>query len=405
MKPTILITKMGSVYRTRKLAAQSSNVGEQGETEGVINHLLKRSDINLVYFGQYRGEIPEGLTVIQSHLDDLDELSSGEYQKQLWLQDAQDVAPYEPKMFIQVAGYASTNSTIDNPVMAGVQAAGVRYTAPLLHINQFFKLPRIVINNDPRSYPREGEMAWGWDWLIPAALLSQRSAEWSRKLREVKYEVKEVYCGAENWCEHIRLTPSNSMPCTVVAHAHIKDGCRFKERNTAWGKVLAPQKDVTTLKQMGMRIYGRGWQHFDGYDPELMPGVINPAEVMKVLADAKVCPAVAAGNLFYTGKLRTCLAQQCLPLFYGSGEPFTFDPLEKYLPINSGFRVKELGDLLKLVKFFDTHEKERMNFVNTMWALSSPDFSLLDKCITDVLSGRKRDDSWWQEYGGYKCVQ
>jgi hypothetical protein len=192
--------------------------------------------------------------------------------------------------------------------------------------------------------------------------------------------------------------------CVIVAHAHIADGCKRIERDVAFAHILAPQVDVGVLKKMGLQVYGNGWPCFCNYDDTYMNPPIRPDEVMAVLARNKTCPAVAAGDGFYTGKLRTCLAQGCLPLFYGRGEPFTFDPLEKYLPLDYEHRVAMPGDLLRVVKWFDSHETERQALVDRLWSKSSPDWSLFDRCVNDVLSGRDMNtDTWWIDYGGYRC--
>ena len=405
MKRTVVVSKVGGVFYTRALATKNSKVGEQGETEGIVKHLLKRDDIQVVFFGQWRGDIPANMIYVEAFIDGLNEMSTGAYQKECWAYDVARLAPYEPKFAIQIAGYASCNSTLNNPVGAAVQAAGVRYNGPVINILEKLKLPRIVINNDPRSYPRESEMAWGWDYVRPRAILSQRTRTWPRRMRALTFECREVYAGAENWCEHIRLHQDKTIPCTVVSHAHIGDGCRFKERNTAWQTILSPQKDVEDLKSYSMRVYGQGWKYFSGYDPELMPGPIRPNEVMSILAQSKVCPVVAAGDNFYTSKLRTCLAQGCLPLFYGKGEPFTFDPFEKYVSLNNtaGLRITEPGDLLRLVRYWDREEQNRIEWVEELWRVSAPDWSMLDKCVNDMLEDRDMNtEEWWQTYGGYR---
>jgi len=58
MKPTVLITKIGSVCYTKEYTRTKRNLknaarGEQGTTEAVVNHLLKRGDIRVVYFGKW----------------------------------------------------------------------------------------------------------------------------------------------------------------------------------------------------------------------------------------------------------------------------------------------------------------------------------------------------------------
>ena len=90
-------------------------------------------------------------------------------------------------------------------------------------------------------------------------------------------------------------------------------------------------------------------------------------------------------------------------MFYGRGEPFTFDPLGKYLSLNSDYRINKPGDLLKQVKYFDTQSLMRDMLVSDLWEASKPDWSMLDNCLNDILNGRDtKSDSWWEEYGGYK---
>ena len=405
MKPTVIVTKHGSVFYARSVAKAGSVSGEQGETEGIIKHLLQRDDFNVVYFGQWRGPHYKNLIIVPSNIDGLNDLSTGIEQREQGDVDVEALRVYDPKLIVTVAGYASTMSSIDNPHYALVQAAGVRYVWPTLNVIQQLRLPRVVINNDPRSYPREGEMSkdFGWSYVRPVALLSQRTCDWTRVVWGTTLRCREVYAGAENWCEHIRRSPTDSVPCTVVAHAHIKDGCKFKGRDIAWAKILAPVEDVDELHEMNLRVYGKGWEHFSEYRRDIMHGPINPSEVMDVLAAAKTCPAVAAGNHFYTSKLRTCLAQNCLPLFYGRGEPFTFDPLGKYWTLHSPYRISEPGELLRQVKYWDSHDRLRENWIDVLWEMSKPDWSLFDNCINDVLEGRDTsNDTWWTEYGGYR---
>jgi len=403
MKQVVVVSKVGGVFYTRALATKNSKVGEQGETEGIVKHLLKRDDIQVVYFGQWRGDIPDGMIYIESSIDGLDEYSLAAEQQRHWDLDIQNIQPYSPLAYINIAGYASTLSMIKNPNAASIQVVGIRYCAPALNVMQQLKIPRIVINNDPRNYPQDGEMSFNWDWTRPRALLSQRAAEWSKVIQNKKYAIREVYAAAENWCEYIREEPINDIPCACIAHAHIGDGCKELGRDIAFAHILAPRSDIKELVDEGFVIHGEGWKCFCNYDPSYMLGSIRPNEVSRLLAHARTCPAVAAGNEFYTSKLRTCLAQGALPLFYGRGEPYTFDCLGKYLPLDHELRIAMPGDLLKAVRYLDKHEQERRNLIDELWRISSPDFSLLDKCIDDIIDGRDMEtESWWKDYGGYR---
>lgn len=407
-KPTILISKMGAVActteYTKKRHAALSSAGEQGTTDAVVAHLLARGDVRVAYFGQWRGDVPDGLTYVQSNIKGFNDLSTSKEQKERWRDDLEQIMPLEPKTYVTIAGYASTRCVVDNPAAAAVQACAVRYTAPVLNVLQSCKLPRIVVVNDIRNYPREGEMSHGWDWARPRALLSQRTKEWSRVVLGVRWNVREVYSAAEHWRKFTRLlTCEKTLPVVVVGHAHMLDGKRLKNYDAAWRTILAPEKDVETLKRMGMRVYGKGWEHFSGYDPEYMMGVVTPGKISEILTKSATCPATVTGGELYTNKGRFCLAQRCLPLFYGRGEPYTYDPLGVQLPLDFDYRISKPGDLLRLVTYFNENGVARDKIVDSLWRATEPDYSLLDECVDDVLKGRDTGtEEWHQKYGGYR---
>lgn len=408
MKPVVLVSKIGAVAYTNEYnktrPAKLSSAGEQGTTEAVIAHLLKRNDIQIVYFGQWRGEVPHRMFYVQSDISGLTDLTTSKEQKERWVNDVSKIAPLKPRIHVTISGYAPTWCSVDNPHVSAVQACSIRYTAPVVNVIQKCKLPRIVIVNDIRNYPREGEMSHGWDWARPAALLSQRAKEWSRILMGVRWDVREVYSAAEHWREFVRLPRHDKIyPVTVVGHAHMLDGKKLKGYDDVWRTILSPRCDVEKLKSIGMRIYGKGWEHYSGFDSELMLGLLKPHEVMKILAESKTCPVTITGGELYTNKGRFCLAQRCLPLFYGRGGPYTYDPLGVQMPLNSDCRIEKPGDLLKLVRYFDQNDIMRSNLIDSLWAHTRPDYSLLDECINDLLAGHDTSgDAWWEKYGGYR---
>lgn len=405
MKPMILISKMGAVAYTTEYnktrEARRSSAGEQGTTDAVVEHLLARGDLRVTYFGQWRGDVPKDMTYVQSDIKGLTDLTTSKEQKKRWINDLKRVVPLKPKAYVTIAGYASNFSTVDNPRFVTVQAVAIRYTAPLINVMQTCKLPRIVIVNDTRNYPKEGEMSYGWDWIRPRALLSQRMKEWTRVISGKKWNIREVYSAAEHWRKFPRLPKrEKTSPVTVVGHAHMGDGKKLKGYDAVWRTILA---DACELKRLGMKVYGKGWEYFSGWDPEYMGNLVTPAEIEKILAESKTCPVTITGGELYTNKGRFCLAQRCLPLFYGNGGPYTYDPLGKYTSLNSGLRITKPGDLLRLVKYFNDNENFRDRVINDLWRETEPDFSLLDECIDDVLRGRDTDsEEWHQKYGGYK---
>lgn len=406
---TLLICKMGSVYRTRARAA--SAVGEQGETEGVIHHLLKNKKIRLVYFGRYDGEVPEGLTVINPDVSGMDEWASSEEQKKRWSNDIAALEPYAPFIgFIQVAGYSPTMSLIDNPNGATVQLASIKYSAPQLNVLMHFKIQRCMINCDPRNYPKDQEMSLlgeVGDWVRPRALLDQCDAEYVTRIGGIRYCRISRYAGVELWA---KLYPykdvEKTRDCTIIAHAHIKDGVAATKstgpgRELAWKHVLAPIDDLLDLSSRGLYIYGKGWQHYTGALPRnTYNGVIKPSQVEQVLAESKCGPIVAVMPRFYTGKIMVYLTQGCAPIFYGDGSedhPHTYDPFARYLSLDSFCRIRKPGDLKIVVDMFCRNEQYRQQYIEELLSKTRPNWSLLDELVTDLIADRDLGT----RYGGY----
>lgn len=402
-KPTILISKTGAVGYSREYSLahrskKAASAGEQGTTEAVLRHLGGRGDLRVVYFGQWRGVLPDGIKYVEADVAGLNDLTTAREQKERWANDMAKLRPFNPKLFITIAGYASNTSWIDNPLCNATQACAVRYTGPLLNVIQKLKLPRVLIVNDIRNYPKEAELTWGWEWLRPIACLSQREKDWSRIITGKRWNIREVYSAAEHWRDFHRAEPiPKDLSCVVCGHAHIGDGKRLKTHDAAWRTILGGKlpKDL--------RIYGQGWEHFSDYDPKLMPGLVSPAEVEKLFARSKTTVVTITGGELYTNKARFALAQNCLPLFYGRGEPHTMDPLGKYLPLDSPFRIGDKDDLMFLVNHFGSCETSRQDLVDKLWKLTEPNWSMLDDCIDKIIAGVNYDtDWWWNKFGGYR---
>lgn len=393
MKKTILIAKGGSVYRTRALASTAPPTGEQGETEGLIRHLLIRDDINLVYFGKYRGEVPKGLTVVDSELVNVKSNFTLAKDQEIGFRiDIDAIEDFEPIAFIQTAGYSPTMSMIDNPRGATVQCAAINYTAPMLNIIEHFKLPRLVVNCDPRTYPRDQEMSMGWPYCRPAALLDQCYKTISKVVGSKKYTVRSVHARPESWGYHVRSSNTDENDCVIVAHAHIKDGCKQKMRGVSWHNVL----DGSDYK-----VYGKGWEHYEGYNEDQFPGCIPPNEVYEKIRTHSFTPCVSAGHGFYTGKVYVAESQGCIPILYGDGsDPYTWDPLGLFIPLNSEIRIRKPGDLGRIIRMQSGHLKE----VRALWReRCRPHWNVLDNMINDLLSGLDiKSPEWFELYGGYK---
>ncbi len=385
----ILISKYGAVFRTRENARTGSPTGEVGETEGLIRYLIQQGH-DVSFFGQMRGEI-EGCRYVESNVKGL---TSGNFvgdpdeQKERWAKDIEDIGE-RPGMFINVAGFAPTMSFIDNPRHNNVYATGVNYCAPLLNVYRHFKLPRIVVNNDPRTYPRDMEMSLLDDILVPAAVLDQASYTIKTKIGGVQYKRHSAYAACESWAYLDKYENTDKNACIVLAHAHIKDGCRQKDRSTAWDTVIDDDYPV----------YGKGWEDQDVN----WKGHVNPREVFDILKDATCCPCVAQRN-FYTGKIFVLNSCDCIPLLFGDGtSDFTWDPLEKYESLGSPWRIREHGDLRRLAKRLHSSADDRLERRHYWDTACRPDFTLLDQLIDYVENDGVLPA--WHLFGGYERLK
>lgn len=394
---TILIAKGGSAYRTRAEAERSSAVGEQGETEGVIHHLLECTDINLVYFGKYHGEVPDGLTVIEPDLSAFrgSMLPLDSEQQHGFANDIKALKHLEPQAFIHTAGYAPTFSMINNPNFATVQQAAINYTAPMHNVLNHFKIPRFVINNDPRTYPRDQEMSKGWPYSRPRALLDQKEDSWSKVVGGVKYACRSVHARAESWCHHPQRENTGQVSTVVISHCHIGDGIRTRGREASWHNVLDGYEPMPS-------VYGKGWEWYDG--PINYKGILKPSEVYDEFRDACTTPVIAAVPGFYTGKPYVAISQGCIPLLYGDGvDPCTWDPKEMFSDLTSEYRIVKPGDYQRIVKQLRADTDLRAQMQRHWKNMCNPDWSLLDCLVEDFLNGMGIDtETWWDWYGGYQ---
>lgn len=388
---TILICKAGCVFRTR--ACPGNAAGEQGETEGIIRHLLKRNDINLVYFGSYSGEALCD-TIIQPEIHDLSDISLGGYQRELWKLDIDNVKSYEPAAFIQIAGYSPTFSVIDNPNYVKVQAAAVRYTAPMHNICQHFEIPRIVINNDPRTYPKDQEMTlMNWDWCRPRALLDQRSKDWIKKVGGKGYKVRSLFSRCESWGYHIHRNNLHEDPCVVIAHNHFDQGITNHDPlyRHAWRHILQPMLPENT------HVYGNGWPE----DGKVYQGCVSPEDVLDLFQMHTCGPVVSHTHGFYTGKPYVMMSQGCIPLLH-----LDYDEYELLMPEeiwdthgfrNTYRRLAERGDLARMA--YELHSSsERYEEAFDHWTKAlKPDWTILDQLVDSIVEDRFVDNA----FGGY----
>lgn len=284
----LLINKYGMKFYTREHNRNAG--GEQGETEGLMRYLVSAGH-EVYYFGVSKGEVP-GVTFITPHLEDLDHESTASHQQRLWDRDVEMIGDLGIEAAIQVNGLAPTFSWIDNPKGARLQAFTVRMCGPWLNILQRLKLPRWCVNNDPRSYPRDQEMSFGWEWARPRAMLDQWSCEKDIIVGGKPYTRRSVYAACESfgYLEHRENT--GELPIVIVAHKH------------AWGTHKWELAD-RLIREFNCQCYGNGWP----------AGAVKPYEVFDIFRTAK-CTYIDPHTVgFNTGKPYVAVSQGCVPCY------------------------------------------------------------------------------------------
>ena len=396
----ILVTKVGCVFKTRDYS--SNPVGEQGETEGVIRHLIAQGH-EVIYFGKSYGLedlvshviTPTGFkgTHLADTLTAEEQYAAGD----LDYENLKAVGADECDAWIHVLGYSATSSLINNRSGATVQNASINYIGPVILAAKNLGIPIIAVNNDPRTYLKTQEFANQYPECLPIALLDQSEHVKVRTIGRTSVVQKATYARCESWGYLPQLENLATTPCTVIAHAHIKDGCKKAGRADAWEAVLGGN---AFDELPGMRVYGNGWQHFPGYTPERFPGVVKGGDVGPLLACCLASPCVAADVGFYTGKPYVLNASGVIPLMFGDGtNPFTWDPDERLVPFDHPTRVVNPGDLARAVDYAEKHYDE---LHETFREKLVPDFTMLDNCLDDLPKLSTDPDWFWELYGGYR---
>lgn len=382
---TILVSKTGMSFATREQARLGSATGEQGETEGILRHLVQRGDVHVIYFGRMRGEVP-GVTNIAPDTQGLNEHVLCAEQEERWARDIAALKPHEPIACINVTGPPATFSWARNPRGAQIQAQGVHYTGPILNAIHKLGLKRICVNNDPRTYPRDQEMSYGWTSCRPVALLDQCAAIKSQTVGGKEYRRVSVYSAAQSWAWLPEAAPrafADRVPCNVVAHAHIGDGCAQQDRDSAWRAIIDGDYP----------IYGKGWEHYTGTLGKVM-GPVKPSEALQLFHNARCTPCVAAVPGFYTGKAWVAYSQGCIPVPFGDGQhPHTWDPVGRYVGLDNDYERCTHG----LKPFAAMGEDEYCTRLLNWGERLKPDWSMLDKVVDKLIGGCFVDF----EFGGY----
>jgi hypothetical protein len=293
----VIVSKYGMKWYSRECT--TNKIGEQGETEGIMRWLLGQGH-EVIYFGAHEGEV-DGVTFIRPHLDGLDAESSDRHQRELWTKDIEQLADLHVTHAVQVNGMAPTFSWIDNPRGARLQSFAVRMCGPWLNVLQTLRLPRVCVNNDPRSYPRDQEMSYGWNHCRPSALLDQCSAIKKMTVGGLDYRRVSVYGVCESYGYlPVRLN-TGEMNCVVIAHNHANDSIASKSDWSSLHELLKLMPEI--------KIYGNGWE----VDDVNFMGPILPHQVLKEFSRAKTCFYVPHTPGFKTGKPYVATSCGCVP--------------------------------------------------------------------------------------------
>jgi hypothetical protein len=295
---TVIVSKYGMKWYSRECT--TNKIGEQGETEGIMRWLLSEGH-KVVYFGAHEGELL-GVHFVRPHLDGLDAESSDRHQRELWTKDIEQLADLGITHAVQVNGMAPTFSWIDNPRGARLQSFAVRMCGPWLNVLQTLRLPRICVNNDPRSYPRDQEMSYGWDYVRPAALLDQCSATKKMTVGGKGYKRVSVYGACESFGYLPPRDNTQEVDCVVIAHNHANDGIASK---SDWSELFELLERFPLTK-----VYGTGWETYMGHN---FMGPIPPHQVLEEFAKAKTCFYVPHTPGFKTGKPYVAVSCGCVP--------------------------------------------------------------------------------------------
>lgn len=387
----IIVNKIGTVLRTQEEILNGGHTasGEVGETEGLIRYLISKGH-EVTYFGLLRGSIP-GLRVVQPHLKGIDDMTSIQEQETAWRIDEETLGK-DYDLFITVAGYAACRSFVTGKHV--LQACAIRYIGPILNAIRYLKIPRILINNDPRTYPRDQELL-EFPELRPVAILDQiADAGGLRITPQVicgkKFRRHMRYAACESWA-YLKQQPITNEPrdldCLMLAHAHVKDGIKQRHR------IHALQRVVGDLSKFPYTIFGKGWQHYEPNSEGRVVEACKPGHVPWYLSQTYSCPVVQQ-RLFYTGKPYVLAANGVVPLLYGKpgDDDYVADP---NLIFGERERITCPEDTIRMA---ESVSSSYIELIREWRSLLTPRYDVLDGLLDHVESGRQLP--FYKEFGG-----
>lgn len=350
---------------------KASPVAGNQDALGVLRY-LKDSQHEVCVFGMAQGDF--GCPVFNVNMSGLDDLDDPPLFHERADAAIAELAAWKPDVCLNVAGAAPTISDPANEWGVRCQMWATRTVMPCLKACHVLDLPRHVIINDPRNYPKDHEMHY-WPRAVPASLLSQRPSEFTRIVRGRKQRLVEVDASAENWWSYgtpyLEPYAVAQVPAIIVlAHSHINDK-RVNgngRRGTTWEAVLNSCTE-------DFAIYGSGWEETGWADKHR--GLLKHDEVQDKLRHYSSGPMIPIESNFNTGKLREYVLAGCTPRPVVS-ESHTYDLRTKYVPLDHPSRIKA-GEPWG-------HWSDR-EWVEHLRQKTTPDFSALERALAGETMG------------------
>jgi hypothetical protein len=381
-----------------------------GEIEGLLRHLVETDRWDVVYFGRWDGPSLDGVHVIEPYVKGFDEFTTQRMQERGFARDeaALEALPFwNPLCMLEFTGMPTSTGFINNPEGSRPAAMSVRYVAPMLHVLERYKIPRFLINNDIRSYPRNQEMSWGFEWTRPLALLDQTACDKRVTVGGKQFLRRSVLSQTESWTWTPKVKDViKDVPACIIAHCYMHSKFHGRDnRVSAFDTILSPTEDAVELMNRDVKIYGRDWEHYHRYDAlrPMFAGCVLLSECAAAMAASVCCPCVAPGPRFVTNKIHFLTSQNCVPLLFGDGEhTLTYDALEQYLSLESDWRVARPGDFKRRVN--ELEDPIRYSDELAYWkSVTRPNFELVDAMLDRLVHyDDPRSDTWFDAFGGYK---
>lgn len=394
-KPTVVVIKSGSPC----YVGGTGTARGDADTPAIIEHLVERGDLDVVFFGAFRGEIP-GCRVMDPDLRGIFD------PRIVFASDADKIdercKPYVDELrelgvacYIDSTGPEVSWSWPKNDQGASLMISSARYGGPAKRLMHLVPSHRICVVTDPKCYPRDGEFARMWPSLLPHAVLSQEQRVFDRRVSYVDYKIHTVRSGAEYWLTH-RMEPiqnTGEWQVVVAANTHVTDprvgghGKRPQESDRAllWEEVLSRCDSSNT------RICGSGWDKTAAYerDPAMFVGILPTMQDVREFLSTGVCgPMITQRKGFASTKPRLYALSGSVPRFAGD---YDCDAvlLPQDHPARWGHQSYDIVETLELIL-----ERTR------------PNFSLLDRVVDECVAGRCTwpDPAWLATFGGYVCV-